>query len=132
MIEPNWISKEDIYEIHSMVLNKDGGSEGIRDENLLEIALNKPKQHFAYGNQNIFLLAATYALGISRNHPFVDGNKRTAFLTTDLFLLDNGYQLQQYDDLRYVEIMIDLAQGKISQENMAQYLQRYSYKVTNL
>ncbi|WP_408869639.1 type II toxin-antitoxin system death-on-curing family toxin [Commensalibacter oyaizuii] len=80
----------------------------------------------------MFLLAATYALGISRNHPFVDGNERTAFLTTDLFLLDNGYQLRQYDDLRYVEIMIDLAQGKISQENMAQYLQRFSYKVTNL
>lgn len=132
MIEPNWISKEDICQIHSMVLNKDGGSEGIRDENLLEIALNKPKQHFAYGNQNIFLLAATYALGISRNHPFVDGNKRTAFLTTDLFLLDNGYQLQQYNDLRYVEIMIDLAQGKISQENMAQYLQRYSCVITKL
>jgi len=115
-----------------MVLDKDGGLKGVRDESLLEIALNKPKQHFTYGNKNIFLLAATYAIGISRNHPFIDGNKRTAFMITDLFLLDNGYQLQHYTDLRHVKIMVDLAQGKFSQENMAQYLQIHSLIISKL
>ena len=81
MIDPIWIDEKAVLEIHVRLLGLYGGASGVRDVNLLKSALARPLQHFAYAdNPDIIDLAATLTVGIVRNHPFVDGNKRTGFL----------------------------------------------------
>ena len=84
MTEPRWISRQDVEAIHKVVIDIGGGSHGLRDEGLLESALGRVQNQFAYGEDDIFQLAAGYAESIARNHPFIDGNKRTAFQTADV------------------------------------------------
>ncbi|MEO6911644.1 MAG: type II toxin-antitoxin system death-on-curing family toxin, partial [Edaphobacter sp.] len=87
MGEPRWISRRAVLAIHSEQLAEHGGSDGIRDETLLESALAKPLNVFAYAHEpNVFRLAASYAFGIARNHAFIDGNKRTALVVSITFL----------------------------------------------
>ena len=94
MNEPKWILDDIVLAIHSMLLAEHGGGEGIRDKGLLSSALARPKQKFSYNSEcHMSELAAAYSFGIARNHPFVDGNKRTAFTIGTLFLELNGYQL---------------------------------------
>jgi death on curing protein len=91
--EPVWIDQRDARALHNHLLALDGGAEGVRDEGLLESALARPQQIHAYGdNPDIVALAAAYTAGIVRNHPFVDGNKRTGFIVGVLFLEMNGYR----------------------------------------
>ena len=90
MREPVWLVKEFVQVIHEEMLAEFGGSAGIRDEGLLESALGKPKNLLAYEKPNLFDLAASYAAGIVRNHPFIDGNKRTGFMAAYTFLTRNG------------------------------------------
>jgi death on curing protein len=86
-----WIDRRDARALHDRLLALDGGAEGVRDEGLLESALARPQQIHAYGdNPDIIALAAAYTAGIVRNHPFVDGNKRTGFVVGVLFLEMNG------------------------------------------
>ena len=80
MKEPAWVLREVVLLAHEQSLAQFGGSIGIRDEGLLDSALGKPQNRFAYGKANLFELAASYAFGIVKNHPFIDGNKRAAFL----------------------------------------------------
>jgi death-on-curing protein len=91
--EPVWIKKDFVLALHEELLADFGGAAGVRDEGLLESALGKPENLFAYGKPDMFDLAAGYAFGIVRNHPFIDGNKRTGFMTGYVFLGRNGWQL---------------------------------------
>ena len=94
MREPVWILDEVVESIHSMLLAEHGGGSGIRDKALLKAALARSKQKFNYDSDvSIFDLAAAYSFGIAKNHPFIDGNKRTAFTIGTLFLEINGFKL---------------------------------------
>jgi death-on-curing protein len=93
MSEPKWVLRSVIDAMHDMQLAEHGGASGIRDEGMLESALARPLNLYAYGEADLHALAASYAFGLARNHPFVDGNKRTAFLAAYVFLKINGLQL---------------------------------------
>ena len=94
MKAPLWLAKEAVLAVHERLLAEHGGSTGIRDAGLLESALERPQNLFAYEKADLFALAAAYAAGIIKNHPFVDGNKRTGFVAAVVFLDCNGYELQ--------------------------------------
>lgn len=90
MNEPEWLSKEAVMEMHKEILDASGGSHGLRDEGILESALSRPNNVFAYEDKTIFDLAASYAGAIVHNHPFIDGKKHTALTAADVFLEING------------------------------------------
>lgn len=94
MLEPVWVSDKIVLAIHEDQLIQHGGSSGIRDRNLLGASLARPKHLFTYSTPTIFDLAAAYGYGIAKNHPFVDGNKRTAFMVMYTFLGLNSYWLE--------------------------------------
>jgi len=108
------------------VIEIGGGSHGLRDASLLESALARPQNQHAYGETDTFQLAASYAEGISRNHAFVDGNKRTAFYVASDFLEQNGYELQVTKGHEHADMMVLLGQGKISRKEAAAHLREYS------
>ena len=121
MIEPIWVPQSAVLALHDRAIEEHGGLAGIREHRLLESALARPRQIFAYGdNPNIVELAAAYTTGIVRNHPFVDGNKRTAFLVAVEFLYNNGYHLANLGG--EVEAMVALADGSISEAEFAAFL----------
>jgi len=122
MSEPAWLSRGEIDRLHAKAIDMAGGSHGLRDEGLLESALARPQNLYAYGESDTFRLAAGYAESIARNHPFVDGNKRTAFMAADVFLFKNGHELAARQDDGYVSMMEELAQGHASRDQMADYL----------
>ncbi len=93
MNEPIWIARDAILVIHGNLLARFGGASGVRDPGLLESALARPQQLFFYGKPTLEEMAAAYAEGIVKNHPFVDGNKRTGFMAAYVFLAANGRQL---------------------------------------
>lgn len=96
---PRWLVKADVIELHDYVLARTGGSSGLRDEGLLESALSRPLNRWSYeGVSDIRDLAATYGIGLAKNHPFIDGNKRAAFLCVGLLLELNGWRLTASDD----------------------------------
>ena len=119
MSEPVWILQEAVIAIHKRQLAEHGGGAGIRDLGLLESAILKPRHAFLYGggNTSIPQLASAYAYGIARNHPFVDGNKRTALVLSLLFLRLNDYTLRCSPDNLY-DIFMKLAEGKLSEEQL--------------
>ncbi len=92
MREPYWLTREECLALHDMMLSQYGGIAGVRDENLLESALARPRQLFAYGKPDMADMAAAYAVGIVKNHPFLDGNKRTGFMLGAGFLESNGFE----------------------------------------
>jgi death on curing protein len=118
---PKWISKEQVLYIHETAIAKYGGSFGVRDIGLLESALARPENFHAYGEQDLFLLAAAYAEGIARNHPFIDGNKRTAYAAAGLFLYLNGYILKVLSVSEQITLFENLAMGHLSREALAQF-----------
>ncbi|TAN55967.1 MAG: type II toxin-antitoxin system death-on-curing family toxin [Rhodospirillales bacterium] len=93
MTEPLWLTAKTVRTVHKMILAEHGGADGIRDHGMLESALDRPRNRFAYENADIVDLAAAYAFGLAKNHPFVDGNKRIAFMSAGIFLETNGYLL---------------------------------------
>jgi len=124
MREILWIDKDETLTIHAQQLADHGGSDGVRDEGLLESALARPQNLLAYSDDTPSLarLAAAYAFGIARNHPFVDGNKRTALVVSLTFLLVNGFKVTAPRDDRYF-IFYDLAAGKLSEDELAKWLE---------
>jgi death-on-curing protein len=126
MTSPRWITRQQVQFIHEAVIAMGGGAHGLRDAALLESALARPKNQHAYGEKDTFQLAASYAEGISRNHAFVDGNKRTAFYVAADFLEQNGYQLQTAEGVEHAEMMEVLGQGKITREQAANHLLKLS------
>ena len=126
MDEPRWVSKRVVLALHEEQLAEHGGSGGIRDESLLDSALAKPQNVFAYGDDpDIFRLAASYAYGIARNHAFVDGNKRTALVVSTLFLNRNGWDTTAPKTDEY-ETYFRLAEGSLSEEELAAWLNRHA------
>ena len=132
MTDPKWVSRQLVELIHEGVIEVGGGSHGLRDVALLESALARPQNLHAYGQDDIFQLAASYAEGIARNHAFVDGNKRTAFFVASDFLEQNGHVLRSAVNQEHADMMVELGQGKISREEAAEHLQRYSVKIEGI
>jgi death on curing protein len=125
MAEPIWIDLIDAVIIHDRELTMHGGSAGIRDQGLLESALTRPKNHWVYAEStpSLPVLAAAYAFGISSNHPFVDGNKRTALVVSFAFLDVNGLEVTAPQEDAYLTIL-GLAAGEISEEQLAAWFER--------
>ena len=114
MKEPVWVLDDAVEAIHKRQLAEHGGGEGVRDAGLLASALARPQNTFAYAAPvSLARLAAEYAFGIARNHPFVDGNKRTAFVVCLLFLRLNGRGIDATQEEKY-DTFIKLAEGKLS------------------
>src|SRR5579872_1298695 len=116
-----WVASEVVYAIHDRQLSEHGGGPGVRDAGLIESALARPQNLAAYGQPDGAALAAAYAYGLARNHGFVDGNKRIAWITARLFLADNGYRLA-FDKAEAVKLVESLAAGAVSEEVLAQWL----------
>lgn len=127
MTEWIWVDPDVALAVHEEQLAEHGGSAGIRDAGLLESALARPKNVAAYGEPDFAELAASYGFGIARNHPFVDGNKRTAFVSVELFLRLNGYQLVA-DDAACVLTMLAVAVGEMDEAIFADWLRRHCVK----
>jgi len=123
--EPVWLLDAAVEAIHLRQLSEHGGSPGLRDAGLLASALARPKQLSACGGEDVSLcaLAAAYGYGIARNHPFIDGNKRTAFVATLLFLRLNGFDLDAPMQARY-DTFLALADGSLDEAALAAWLER--------
>ena len=122
-----WIQREVIVAIHEMQLAEHGGLEGVRDAGLLDSALGRPQNLAAYETPDAPALAAAYGWGISRNHPFLDGNKRTGFVAAELFLGLNGYALTA-DDAQCVITMLSLAAGDLAEDDFAAWLRQHAQR----
>ena len=121
-----WIEESVVWAVHEAQLAEHGGSAGVRDPGLLASALARPLNLAAYdGEADAAALAAAYGFGIARNHPFIDGNKRTAFVCAELFLALNGYQLQA-EDANCVSTMLALAAGDLPEAEFAAWLRANS------
>jgi death-on-curing protein len=119
MDEPVWVSKRAVLAMHSEQLAEHGGSDGIRDETLLDSALAKPHNIFAYADEpDIFRLAASYAFGIARNHAFIDGNKRTALVVSITFFDRNGWDIVASKEDTYFTFL-HLAEGSLSEADLS-------------
>ncbi len=117
-----WIKKDEILEIHRMQIERYGGLSGIRDEGLLESALARPMNLAAYEDvDDLILLAAAYAFGIARNHPFADGNKRTAFVAAAFFLRVSGVRVKT-SQRDVIDTVLSLAAGTLSEDEFAKWL----------
>jgi death-on-curing protein len=123
--EPIWLNRQDALAIHEMMLAQHGGLAGVRDEGLLESALFKPHNLFAYGSPALAEMAASYAAGIILNHPFLDGNKRTGFMLAATFLEINGTELTATEE-SVVQMTLALADGKLKQAAYAEWLRKNS------
>jgi death-on-curing protein len=122
MKEPFWVEKEALLLLHSKSLARFGGAEGLRDEGLLDSALVRPRNAFHYNDlRDIAGLAASYAFGLVKNHPFVDGNKRMAFMAAGLFLGANGRELHA-EPVEAIRAVQALAGGEIGEEAFAAWL----------
>lgn len=120
-----WLLEETLIAIHHRQVAEHGGSEGLRDEGLLSSALARPQNLLAYGEPppDLASLAAAYAYGIARNHPFVDGNKRTALVAARTFLILNGVNLDATQDEK-VLTFLNLAEGAISEGELAVWIRK--------
>lgn len=125
MTEPTWIDLEVVLAIHDEQLAEHGGQVGVRDRGLLESAMGRPRNQFAYGEHSLARLAASYAFGISRNHPFLDGNKRTSLVVAELFLELNGLELAA-SDADAVRMFLQLAAGDLTEDLLAEWIAEHS------
>lgn len=127
MTRPIWIEKRVVLAYHDMQLAEHGGSSGLRDEGLLESALARPQNLAAYANKapTFHRLAAAYAFGIVRNHPFVDGNKRTALVVAIAFLERNGISFAASQEEAYLTFY-DLAAGHVSEGELTAWFEKKS------
>lgn len=127
MKNPVWIDRSVILTIHDQQLAEHGGSPGIRDAGLLDSALARSQNLLAYGDPDFADLAAAYGYGIAGNHPFIDGNKRTAFVAVELFLVLNDYALVA-DDADCVLTVLSLAAGELEEAAFAAWIRTRSEK----
>jgi death-on-curing protein len=120
-----WLDADVLRAVHEEQLAEHGGAAGTRDDGLFESALARPHHVLAYGNPDAADLAAAYGFGIARNHPFVDGNKRTAFVAVELFLDLNGFELEA-SDADCVLTMLAVAAGQMDETAFAHWLRQHS------
>ena len=125
MKEPYWLTREECLALHDMMLSHYGGIAGVRDENMLESALAKPQQRFHYGKPTMPELGAAYTAGIVKNHPFLDGNKRTGFMMGAGFLELNGFEFHASEAEAVVRTLA-LAAGEMSEAAYADWLKANS------
>ncbi len=122
---PVWVLPSVVEAIHDAQCAEHGGALGIRDVGLLDSGLARPRNLHAYGETDLCALAAAYASGIVRNHPFIDGNKRTAFLAAYVFLGLNGLDLAA-DEVEAAAAMLSLASGDIKEDAFAEWLRKHT------
>jgi death-on-curing protein len=120
--EPIWIDEADVHAFHLAMLSMFGGIRGIRDEGLLQSALSRPQNLFVYGEPSLYELAAEYAVGIVKNHPFLDGNKRAGFMAAAVFLETNGKRFSASEESVVLHTFA-LAAGEISGAEYAVWLE---------
>ncbi len=125
MNEPYWLTREECLTLHDLMLSHYGGMAGVRDENMLESALAKPQQLFAYGKPDMPQLAAAYAAGIVKSHPFIDGNKRTGFMLGAGFLERNGFEFHATEAEAALHTLA-LAAGEMAEAAYADWLRANS------
>jgi death on curing protein len=118
---PKWLTYEQVVAIHSRQLRRFGGSAGLRDDGLLRSALERPVNKWHYEQAELAMLAAAYAFGLAKNHPFVDGNKRIAFMTMMIFLRRNGIRFAP-DQAHATKMMLALAAGEVSEVSLARWI----------
>jgi death-on-curing protein len=123
-----WIRLNEALAMHGERLAEHGGLDGVRDQGMLESAMARPVNLAAYGNPDVHDLAAAYAFGLARNHPFADGNKRTAFVVSATFLLLNGRELTA-EEIEVVEIFVALAAGEIEENELAAWFRNKSIDI---
>lgn len=121
MKEPRWVTVTAIHTMHEELIAEHGGSSGVRDQGLLESALARPQNLLAYGKPTLAEMAASYAFGIARNHPFVDGNKRTALMAAYVFLGLNGQRLVA-PEAEAVVMTVELASGVCGEAEYSAWL----------
>lgn len=127
--EPGWVTLTTVLAIHQQQLKEHGGSSGIRDRNLLESALARPRQIYNYADDpSLPQLAAAYAGGITHNHPFLDGNKRTAFVVMAVFLARNGWRFKA-PQVDVVVKMLAFAGGTLEEERFTKWVERSVVKL---
>lgn len=119
-----WVTKQVALAAHAEQIAEHGGGEGVRDVNLLESAMMRPQDLVGYGIPDAAELAAAYAFGIARNHPFVDGNKRTAVVVSETFLAVNGYGLN-VTDAELVVVFLALAAGELPEDELASWFREH-------
>ena len=119
--EPIWLDVDIALAVHDRQLAEHGGGSGVRDRGMLASALARPLNRWSYGDADLAFLAAAYAFGIARNHPFVDGNKRTAWVFARLFLALNGVELR-FTPEDAITAMVALAAGELSEDELADWL----------
>lgn len=124
----SWLTREAVGIFHEEQLREHGGLAGIKDENALEAALARPLNKAAYGNPDLFELAAAYLYGIARNHPFSDGNKRTAFVSAYVSLRLHGYRIEA-TQAEIVEFVLSVAAGDIDEEGAAMFFRDFSVAI---
>jgi death-on-curing protein len=125
---PKWLTYEQVVAIHSRQLRRFGGSAGLRDDGLLRSALERPANKWHYEQAELPVLAAAYAFGLAKNHPFVDGNKRIAFMTMMIFLRRNGIRFAP-DQAQATKMILALAAGEVSEESLARWIRDHWPKV---
>jgi death on curing protein len=121
MTEPEWLEVNIVLDVHAEQLALFGGADGIRDLGLLESALARPINKFAYGESDLAALAASYAFGLARNHPFVDGNKRAAFGSLIVFLGLNGVDFDVAPE-QATAMILGLAAGEVGEDSLARWI----------
>ncbi len=119
-----WVSLDVIFAIHDRQLSEHGGADGIRDRGAIEAACARPMTLASYGQPDASDLAAAYAVGLAKNHGFVDGNKRTAWVAARLFLADNGRSLR-FDPMEAIRIVEGVAAGSIDEVQLAAWFRRH-------
>lgn len=128
MTEPRWLLERVVLAIHSILLDEHGGANGIRDKDMLASALNRAKNKYAYDMETtLFDLAAAYSFGVAKNHPFIDGNKRTAFLCGTIFLELNGF-LFSATETDAALTFEKLAAGSINENDLSLWFKLNSQK----
>jgi death on curing protein len=124
-VEPSWLGVDIALAIHDRQIAEHGGIAGVRDMGMLESALGRPINQWVYGQEDLAQLAAAYAFGIARNHPFADGNKRTAWVLARLFLADNGATLG-FDPQDAITTVLALASGDLSEDELAVWFREHT------
>jgi death on curing protein len=119
--EPEWLDTAIILDVHAEQLALFGGADGVRDLGLLESAMGRPLNKFSYGESDLAALAAAYAFGLAKNHPFVDGNKRTAFASIIVFLGLNGIDFDVPSE-QATAMILSLAAGEVSEDSLARWI----------
>jgi death on curing protein len=119
--EPTWVRLDAALHFHEEQIAAHGGAAGVRDHGLFEAAMMRPQMKFQYGERDLAVLAAAYAFGLARNHPFVDGNKRTALVVLETFLSLNGWRMKS-DNLIVTVLVLDLAAGLMTEDDLADWI----------